>query len=109
MAETIQKAISHLKSSTPSEHSTGIFAPGEDYIRFRAEHDEQGIFVDDDIWKGNSIAIKLKPRVTGAFFVKQSYIMQAKTERLTVTHPFMRRRHTLHLHINTKMETATVE
>ncbi len=51
MAETIQKASSHLKSSTPSEHSTGIFAPGEDYIRFRAEHDEQGIFVDDDIWK----------------------------------------------------------
>ncbi len=50
MAETINKAITHLKSSAPSEHSSGIFAPGEDFIRFRAEHDEKGIFVDDDVW-----------------------------------------------------------
>ncbi len=51
MRETISKAVAHLKSAALSEHSTGIFAPGEDYIRFRREHDEKGIFVEDVIWE----------------------------------------------------------
>ena len=50
MSETITKAIKHLKSSELSENSTGIYAPGEDFVRFREEHDAQGIFVDDAVW-----------------------------------------------------------
>ena len=50
MCETIKKAIAHIKSSTPAEKYTGIFAPGEDFVKFRAEHDEKGIFVDDNVW-----------------------------------------------------------
>ncbi len=51
MGETIKKAIEYIKSSELSEGSTGIYAPGEDYIRFRAEHDREGIFVDDSVWE----------------------------------------------------------
>lgn len=50
MRETILKATAHLKSSALAEGSNGIFAPGEDYIRFRKDHDENGIFVDDSVW-----------------------------------------------------------
>jgi len=50
MSELIEKASAHIKSSTPSENSTGIFTPGEDYIKFRKDHDENGIFVDDTVW-----------------------------------------------------------
>lgn len=51
MKESIEKAIAHIKSSAPSENSTGIFVPGEDFTKFRIEHDEKGIFVDDSIWE----------------------------------------------------------
>ena len=51
MRETVEKAIKHLKSSELAEKSTGIFAPGEDFTRFRADHDQNGIFVDDAIWE----------------------------------------------------------
>lgn len=51
MDELINKAIAHVKSSAPSEKSTGIFTPGEDYVQFRKDHDEKGIFVDDSIWE----------------------------------------------------------
>ena len=50
MSEEIGKAITHLKSAALSEHSTGIMAPGDDYIAARKQHDELGIFVDDSIW-----------------------------------------------------------
>ncbi len=50
MDDTIEKAIAHLKSSELSENSTGIYAPGEDFIRFREEHEKEGIFVDDEVW-----------------------------------------------------------
>ncbi len=51
MRETISRAVAHLKSAALSEGSSGIFAPGEDYIRFRKEHDEKGIFVEGVIWE----------------------------------------------------------
>lgn len=51
MNETIQRAIEYLKSAELSEQSQGIMAPGEDYIQFNKEHDENGIFVDDSIWE----------------------------------------------------------
>ena len=50
MGEEIEKAIVHLKSAALSEHSTGIMAPGDDYIKARKDHDEKGIFVEDVIW-----------------------------------------------------------
>lgn len=48
--EIITKATAYIKSSALSEHSTGIFAPGEDYVKFRKDHDVNGIFVDDSVW-----------------------------------------------------------
>ncbi|MTI62050.1 MAG: 3-dehydro-L-gulonate 2-dehydrogenase [Firmicutes bacterium] len=51
MAATIKKAVAHIKSSELSEDSTGIFTPGEDFVRFREEHDAKGIFVDDSVWE----------------------------------------------------------
>jgi len=51
MSEMIDKAITHLKSSAPAENANGILTPGEDYGRFRKEHDEQGIFVEDSVWE----------------------------------------------------------
>ncbi|AZO93339.1 3-dehydro-L-gulonate 2-dehydrogenase [Halocella sp. SP3-1] len=51
MAATIKKAVTHIKSSELSEDSTGIFTPGEDFVRFREEHDAKGIFVDDSVWE----------------------------------------------------------
>ena len=46
----VEKATHYIKSSELSENSTGIYAPGEDYVSFRKQHDEQGIFVDDSVW-----------------------------------------------------------
>ena len=51
MNDLISKEIEHIKSSELSENSTGIIAPGEDYVAFRKRHDETGIFVDDSIWE----------------------------------------------------------
>ncbi len=34
LSQIIRSATDHIKSSAPSENSTGIFVPGEDYIRF---------------------------------------------------------------------------
>ena len=50
MSREIEKAVSHLKSGELAEHSNGIYAPGEDFIRFHKEHDENGIYVEDSIW-----------------------------------------------------------
>lgn len=50
MQETLKKAVSHLKSSQLAEGSNGIFAPGEDFIRFRKDNMENGIPVDDSVW-----------------------------------------------------------
>jgi 3-dehydro-L-gulonate 2-dehydrogenase len=51
MCEMVTKAIEHLKSSEPIKPGAAIFTPGEDYIKYRAEHDEKGIFVEDSIWE----------------------------------------------------------
>ena len=48
--EMIRKAVKHLKGAELSEHSTGIFAPGDDFIQAREDHDKNGIFVEDVIW-----------------------------------------------------------
>lgn len=50
MYETLKKAVGHLKSSELAEGSNGIFAPGEDFIRFRKDNMENGIPVDDGVW-----------------------------------------------------------
>lgn len=50
MRKEIQKALTHLKSATLAERATEILAPGDDYVHFRKEHDEKGIFVEDVIW-----------------------------------------------------------
>ncbi|WP_320128983.1 3-dehydro-L-gulonate 2-dehydrogenase [uncultured Sphaerochaeta sp.] len=50
MSEIVEKATAYIKSSALSENSTGIYAPGEDYVAFRKQHDEKGIFVDDSVW-----------------------------------------------------------
>ncbi|MCI8295491.1 MAG: 3-dehydro-L-gulonate 2-dehydrogenase [Lachnospiraceae bacterium] len=49
--QVIQKAMEHLKSAAPDEHSGKILAPGEDFAAFRADHDKNGIFVEDAVWK----------------------------------------------------------
>ena len=50
MSETVRRAIEYLKSAELAEHSNGIMAPGEDYVQFNKDHDENGIFVDDSVW-----------------------------------------------------------
>lgn len=50
MFELIRKEIAHIKSAELDEHARGIIAPGEDYIIFRADHEKNGIFVDDSVW-----------------------------------------------------------
>ncbi len=50
LAQITEDAKKYIKSSTLAENSTGIFAPGDDYIKFREEHDKLGIFVDDTVW-----------------------------------------------------------
>ncbi|KAB1436066.1 3-dehydro-L-gulonate 2-dehydrogenase [Candidatus Galacturonibacter soehngenii] len=51
MTNTITRAIEYLKSAELAENSKGIMAPGEDYIQFNKDHDENGIFVDDGVWE----------------------------------------------------------
>lgn len=51
MTDTITRAIEYLKSAELAENSKGIMAPGEDYIQFNKDHDENGIFVDDSVWE----------------------------------------------------------
>ena len=50
MYTTVKRAIEYLKSAELSEHSNGIMAPGEDYVQFNKDHDQNGIFVDDTVW-----------------------------------------------------------
>ncbi len=50
LEEHVLKCIAHLKSSPPTENSRGPSVPGEGVLRFRKEHAEQGIYVDDKIW-----------------------------------------------------------
>jgi 3-dehydro-L-gulonate 2-dehydrogenase len=49
--DTINKAIGHLKSSELAEGFNEIYYPGEDFIRFRKDNLENGIPVDEGIWK----------------------------------------------------------
>ena len=50
MDDTVRRAIEYLKSAELAEHSSGIMAPGEDYVQFNKDHDANGIFVDDSVW-----------------------------------------------------------
>jgi len=50
--KTVEKAISHIKSSTPAENLGGVSSPGEGCVRFRADHAKNGIFIDDGVWEG---------------------------------------------------------
>ncbi|MDR1835925.1 MAG: 3-dehydro-L-gulonate 2-dehydrogenase [Fusobacteriaceae bacterium] len=50
METFIERSVAHLKSAALSENSTGILAPGDDYVHFREEHAKLGIFVEDVIW-----------------------------------------------------------
>lgn len=49
--DVIQKAKDHIKSSQLAEDGRGIIYPGEDYVLFRKESQEQGVFVDDSVWE----------------------------------------------------------
>ena len=51
MSDTIRRAIEYIKSAEPSEDGSKVRAPGEGCEKFHREHDEKGIFVDDDVWK----------------------------------------------------------
>ncbi|SMP59038.1 3-dehydro-L-gulonate 2-dehydrogenase [Anoxynatronum buryatiense] len=51
MMAAIRKSIEHVKSAQPAENSQGVSVPGEGMARFRKEHDELGIFVDDQVWE----------------------------------------------------------
>jgi len=50
LEEQVLKCIAHLKSSPATENSRGPSVPGEGVLRFRKEHAEQGIYVDDKVW-----------------------------------------------------------
>ena len=50
MHETVRRAIEYIKSAELAEKSTGVMAPGEDYVQFNKDHDANGIFVDDTVW-----------------------------------------------------------
>ena len=51
MYETVKRAIAYIKSAELAENSKGVMAPGEDYVQFNKDHDENGIFVDDSVWE----------------------------------------------------------
>ncbi|WRS28176.1 3-dehydro-L-gulonate 2-dehydrogenase [Oscillospiraceae bacterium MB08-C2-2] len=48
--ETIEKAKAYIKSSEVDENTREIWYPGEDYVLYRAENTEKGVFVDDTVW-----------------------------------------------------------
>lgn len=50
LSDTIKEAIAHIKSGEPSENAKGAQYPGEGFVRYRKDHDENGIFVDDTVW-----------------------------------------------------------
>lgn len=50
LEDHVLTCIDHLKSSPSTENSRGASVPGEGVLRFRREHDAQGIYVDDKIW-----------------------------------------------------------
>lgn len=49
--ELLKKASAHVKSAQPEMPSSRVSIPGDGAARFRADHDANGIFVDDAIWK----------------------------------------------------------
>lgn len=51
MVELTRREIAHIKSAELAENAKGIMAPGEDYVAYRADHEQNGIFVDDEVWK----------------------------------------------------------
>ena len=51
MQETIRRAMDYVKGAEPAEHSSGVRTPGEGMEKFHKEHDEIGIFVDDNVWE----------------------------------------------------------
>lgn len=48
--DIIEKTKENIKSSPLADPNGEIMYPGEDYVKFRAENTEQGVFVDDTVW-----------------------------------------------------------
>ena len=48
---TVKRAEEYLKSAEAAEHAGGIRAPGEGIEKFHADHDRNGIYVDDAVWE----------------------------------------------------------
>lgn len=51
MIETLIKEVTHLKRSRLSTDSSGIFVPGEGRAKARKEHQQNGIPIDDGVWR----------------------------------------------------------
>ncbi len=50
LADTIKKAKAHIKSAALAEGVNSVWYPGEDYVIFKKENTEKGVFVDDGVW-----------------------------------------------------------
>ena len=50
LEDHVLTCIDHLKSSPAIDNSRGASVPGEGVLRFRQDHAEHGIYVDDKIW-----------------------------------------------------------
>lgn len=48
--DIIAKTKENIKKSPLDNAANQILYPGEDYVKFRAENMEQGVFVDDTVW-----------------------------------------------------------
>lgn len=51
MLNTLRKSIDHVTSAELAEGFSSIQVPGDGMRRFRKEHDELGIYVDDGVWE----------------------------------------------------------
>lgn len=49
--EVIANAKAHIKASTLAENGSSIWYPGEDYVLYRKENTDKGVFVDDSVWQ----------------------------------------------------------
>lgn len=48
--DIIRKAKAYVKSARLAQGAQSIWYPGEDYVLFKRENTEQGVFVDDEVW-----------------------------------------------------------
>ena len=51
ISTTVKKAKEHIKSAKLAEGNNAIWYPGEDYVLCKKENTEQGVFIDDGVWK----------------------------------------------------------